>query len=354
MKPLPLALFALAACTPKDDDTADTQPSIDVCAEAGLPSSYDQVQADYQAAEVATFALGDQVMDLWHAGDIDAIRTMCSPDVQAMVSKADLESIYEQVFEYAPVEDLIDRRSMGVGRGMYDASTWDWQGIVLAITWGFDADGAIMGLSLSQASSLPEPYPDYDSAVQFTFPLDCLAYTAWGGRDELHNYHTYYAPNAYAYDFIMWTEGGTCTEPCESNEDYWIFGQPLYAPAAGTVVEAEDGNPDMPPGQTDPPALEGNHVTLEVAEGEYLLMAHMQSGSVQVAVGDTVEQGQHIGNVGNSGNTTEAHLHMHLQDQVVYGSQAESMPQDFYGIVVDGVDVARGMPAGSSFVRRGD
>jgi len=353
MQHLPLALLALAACTPTDD-TADTQPTVDVCAEAGLPSSYDQVSADYLALEAATFALGDSVMDLFHAGDIDAIWTMCSPDVQALVSKADLESIYDQVFETAPVDQLIGRRSMGVGRGMYDASTWDWQGIVLAITWGFDAEGQLSALSINQASDLPEPYPDYDSSVEFAFPLGCLVYTAWGGRDELHNYHTYYAPNAYAYDFIMWQQGGTCAEPCEANEDYWIFGQPLYAPAAGTVAEAEDGNPDMPPGEKDPPALEGNHVTIEVAPGEYLLMAHMQNGSVLVATGDTVERGQHIGNVGNSGNTTESHLHIHLQDQVVYGAQAESMPQDFYGIMVDGEDVARGMPAGSSFVVPGD
>lgn len=351
MRSLPPALLALAACTPKDD-TADTQPSVDSCAEAGLPSSYEQVQADYEAAQAEVYARGDEVMALFHAGDIDAIWAMCSPEVQAMLSKADLHSVYEQVFEYAPVVQLIERRSMGVGRGMYDASTWDWQGIVLAITWGFDAEGTLVGLSLGQASELPEPYPDYESAVEFAFPLDCLVYTAWGGKDELHNYHTYYAPNAYAYDFIMWQDGGSCAEPCEENADYYIFGQPLYAPAAGTVVEAEDGNPDMPPGETDPPALEGNHVVIEVAPGEYLLMAHMQDGSVVPAEGDAVEQGQYLGNVGNSGNTTEAHLHIHLQDQVTYGSEAEAMPQDFYGIVVDGSQVARGMPIGSTFVTR--
>jgi hypothetical protein len=349
-----LALLALSACTPDPDDTADTQPVVDVCAEAGLPSSYDQVSADYLALEAKSFAMGDQVMDLFHAGDIDAIWAMCSPDVQALLTKADLESVYDQVFASVPVDQLIDRRSMGVGRGMYDASTWDWQGIVLAITWGFDTEGQLSALAINQASELAEPYPDYDSTVEFTFPLDCLAYTAWGGKDELHNYHTYYAPSAYAYDFLIWQEGGSCAEPCEANEDYWIFGQPLYAPAAGTVVEAEDVHEDMPPGQKDPQGLEGNHVTLEVAPGEYLLLAHMQSGSVLVAVGDTVEQGQHIGNVGNSGNTTEAHLHIHLQDQESYGNQGQTMPQDFYDIVVDGVDMARGMPVGSTFVTRSE
>jgi hypothetical protein len=347
-----LPLMLLAACTP-EGDTGDTQAP-DLCAAQGLPSRYEQVQAEYEAAEATAFALGDQVMALFHAGDTQSIWDMSSPEVQALVSAEDLASIHDQVFALSPVDQLIDRRSMGVGRGMYDASTWDWRGIVLAITWGFDQQGRLSALSISQASELPEPYPEYDSAVEFAFPLDCLAYTAWGGRDELHNYHTYYAPNAYAYDFIMWLEGGTCVEPCESNEDYHIFGQPLHAPAAGTVVEADDAHEDMPPGEMDPQGLEGNHVTLEVAEGEYLLLAHMQSGSVQVAVGDVVEQGQYLGNVGNSGNTTEAHLHIHLQDQIHYGSQAQSMPQDFYGIVVDGEESARGMPAGSSFVRRAD
>ncbi len=355
MRSLPaLLLPLLTACPTPDDSATDTQPAVDVCAEQGLPSSHDQVQAAYDAAEAEAVEQGDAVMALFHAGDIDAVWELCTADVQALITKDDLQAIYEQIFAVEPVDDLVDRRSLATGRSMYDISSWDWLGITLAISWAFDDDGQLAGLGIQQASELPDPNPDYDSAVAFELPFDCLVYTAWGGRDELHNYHTAYAQGAYAYDFLIWHDGGTCAEPCEDNEDYYIFGQPLYAPAAGTVVEVEDVHPDMPPGEMDPVALEGNHVTLEVAEGEYLLLAHMQSGSVQVAVGDVVEQGQHIGDVGNSGNTTEAHLHIHLQDQVSYTASALSMPQDFYGIVVDGSATERGMPVGGQFVVRAD
>ena len=53
---------------------------------------------------------------------------------------------------------------------------------------------------------------------------------------------------------------------------------------------------------------------IEVADGEYLLIAHMQPGSLTVAVGDVVESGKQIGLVGNSGNTSGPHIHIHLHD----------------------------------------
>ncbi|MEZ7171746.1 M23 family metallopeptidase [Sporosarcina sp. OR05] len=42
-------------------------------------------------------------------------------------------------------------------------------------------------------------------------------------------------------------------------------------------------------------------------------MAHMKEGSVAVAKGDTVTTGQLLGKVGNSGNTSEPHLHIHAE-----------------------------------------
>lgn len=58
----------------------------------------------------------------------------------------------------------------------------------------------------------------------------------------------------------------------------------------------------------------GNHVILDLGEGTFAVYAHVQRGSLRVKAGDTVRAGQRLGRVGNSGNTTESHLHFHLMD----------------------------------------
>jgi hypothetical protein len=101
------------------------------------------------------------------------------------------------------------------------------------------------------------------------------------------------------------------------NESYLAFGEPLLAVADATVVSVVSDRPDITPRQL--PQLEalsqatGNAVVLDLGDGVYALYAHMQEGSATVEVGDEVKRGDVIGNLGNSGNTSEAHLHFQLQ-----------------------------------------
>jgi hypothetical protein len=98
---------------------------------------------------------------------------------------------------------------------------------------------------------------------------------------------------------------------------YLSYGQPLIAAAAGRVVEARRGFADQsPPDNPTPPPfvdLPGNHVTLRVGPGMYLLYAHMKPGSVRVRVGERVRRGQVLGKLGNSGNSATPHLHLQVQ-----------------------------------------
>lgn len=101
-------------------------------------------------------------------------------------------------------------------------------------------------------------------------------------------------------------------------ENYFCYGQEVFAVAPGVVVQAQDGLPNQVPGKLpeglDINQADGNHVVMEIAPGHYALYAHMKPGSVRVKVGDQVREGQVIGLVGNSGNTSEPHLHFHLMD----------------------------------------
>jgi len=88
--------------------------------------------------------------------------------------------------------------------------------------------------------------------------------------------------------------------------------------ADGTVVGFKDGIPEnVPPSRAVPITLEtvgGNHVILDIGGGHFAFYAHLQPGKIRVKMGDRVKRGQVIGLVGNSGNSTEPHLHFHISD----------------------------------------
>lgn len=129
-------------------------------------------------------------------------------------------------------------------------------------------------------------------------------------------------PQRFAIDWLQLRPDGTTHEgDAKDNRNYRAYGQPVYAVANGVVSEAKDGIPENIPGATSravPITLEtvaGNHIMLNLGDGVYALYAHVQPGSIKVKVGDKVRQGQVLALLGNSGNSTEPHLHFHLIDR---------------------------------------
>ncbi len=113
---------------------------------------------------------------------------------------------------------------------------------------------------------------------------------------------------------------------------YVTFGQPVTAPCAGHVVVAADGAPDMSPPEPDRAHMAGNYVMLDCA-GVWVLLGHLQHGSVDVQNGQVVLTGDVLGRVGNSGNTSEPHLHIHAQQP---GTDAEPMSGEPLPVRLDG------------------
>ncbi len=165
--------------------------------------------------------------------------------------------------------------------------------------------------------------------VRLAFPLRGGTFAvASGGSHPLLNPHLEPPPRArargwlaqsHAVDLVALNRWGMRARGLQpaSLDDYAVFGAAVVAPCDGGVVDAVDGLPDRVPPASDPDHLAGNHVVLACrdARGEpfWVLLAHLRSGSVQVAAGEDVRVGDPIGRVGNSGKTTEPHLHVHAQ-----------------------------------------
>jgi murein DD-endopeptidase MepM/ murein hydrolase activator NlpD len=124
----------------------------------------------------------------------------------------------------------------------------------------------------------------------------------------------------FAIDWVQpGDDGKTHSGDASKNASYHAYGKDALAVADGTVVETKDGIAENVPGPTRavPITLEtigGNHVVLDIGGGAFAFYAHLQPGSLKVKVGEHVKRGRVLGLVGNSGNSSEPHLHFHVMD----------------------------------------
>jgi hypothetical protein len=103
--------------------------------------------------------------------------------------------------------------------------------------------------------------------------------------------------------------------------DYVAYGAKIHSVADGRVVSAVNDRPEAPinndpvaPGVHNPAQFAGNSAVVKIGPSEYAIYAHMQPGSVRVKAGQRVRTGQVIGLLGNSGNSSQPHLHFSIQD----------------------------------------
>jgi hypothetical protein len=214
----------------------------------------------------------------------------------------------------------------------------------LMIQLAFDSNEKVGGFSVRPQQGEPsQAFEGYQTKTELHLPFKGDWFVFWGGRNREQNYHVDSVDQRYAYDILMMREGKSFEGDPKSLDSYFSFGQKLLAPAGGRVVVALDGLPDQIPGEMDRSNPPGNHVIIDHGNNEYSLLAHLQQGSVKVNVGDVVETGQLLGLCGNSGNTSEPHLHYHLQNSDQFG-KGHGLPAPFHSYSADGFKVDKGEP----------
>lgn len=147
------------------------------------------------------------------------------------------------------------------------------------------------------------------------FPFQDEWYVFCGGTNSPINYHYAYENQRYAYDFVIMNESISYDGDPTLNESYFAFGKEYLAPADGVVVEVENSVEDNTPvGTMNEKQPLGNYVILDHGNNEFSYLAHFKNQSVTVDIGDKVKQGDSLGQVGNSGNSSEPHIHFHVAD----------------------------------------
>ena len=205
----------------------------------------------------------------------------------------------------------------------------------------------VTGLSSFVFASTPYPssHDRRPSQVRFRLPLDGPITVAWGGGSVATNYHVVAPDQRWAYDLLVTRDGATHRGDGSKLKDYYYYGLPVLAPADGTVHTVVDGHAEMPPGKLGGSPAGGNQLVITVAPGQYLFLCHLQPGSIRVRKGDAVRAGQAVARGGNSGNTSEPHLHVHLQDTPEDG-WGEGIPLYFHDYRLAGQIIRRAIPLG--------
>ncbi|MGE0705866.1 MAG: M23 family metallopeptidase, partial [Vicinamibacterales bacterium] len=222
-------------------------------------------------------------------------------------------------------------------------------------TWKRTAAFAILAglvITLPVYRTFPSAYDDTPSDVLMDLPLEGPVTVAWGGRSPGRNYHVGSPAERWAFDLLITVDGVSHRNAGKVVTDYYAYDTPVHAPADGLVVSVRDGVPDAVPGEAEPDQVGGNTIVMEVAPNQYLFLVHLKAGSLRVAPGERVKRGDIVAHVGNSGNTSEPHLHIHLQDAPSL-ERAQGIPFYFsnYVDVRANTYVQRGIPRGG--IRRG-
>lgn len=179
-----------------------------------------------------------------------------------------------------------------------------------------------------------------DPPVRLALPLTVPCQVQNSPADRVPSHGTHVMATTYAIDLVPVDVHGRrsnvrdwrtalATEPPER---FVGFGAAVLAPTGGTVVTAHDGEPDhearrsqlsLVPyalGQASrlrqgAAALAGNHVVIELPDGRaYAAIVHLRRGSLRVRPGDHVRVGEHLADCGNSGNSTDPHVHLQVMD----------------------------------------
>lgn len=299
-------------------------------------------------AQADTLARGQGVAAAFLRGEVGAIWAEMTPDMQRAIGAPEhLAALRGKVeTDFGHEEEVLSEQVVRQGGHSVFTREARWSGFSqpVRLLVAFDQNNRIAGFWIGAVPvAAPSAHLNYETKARLRLPFEGAWHVVWGGREIEQNYHAIDAGQRFALDLLVLKEGRSHAGGPAVLENYHCWGRPILAPADAVVANAVDDLPDQKIGQSDPRNPLGNHVVLDFGNGEYGFLAHLKQGSVRVAKGDRVTSGMEIGRCGNSGNTSEPHLHFHLQNSPLFG-QGEGLPAQFVNYHAGDALVERGEP----------
>jgi len=208
-------------------------------------------------------------------------------------------------------------------------------------------------VALLQFRPAPPPsgnrWVDYKDTTKLRFPFDGDWFVYQGGRDIYQNPDAYRDAERYSLAFTVLKDGRPFSGDGTKNDQFYCYGQPVLAPADGTVVMINNTFADNIPGRVEEIMPTGNRVLISHGNKEYSLLMHLKQNSIKVKTGEKVKAGQPVGECGNSGNSPAPHLEYRLQNSSGRPLPM-TLPAQFIDYVADGAPVTIGEPLRGQFV----
>jgi murein DD-endopeptidase MepM/ murein hydrolase activator NlpD/urea transporter len=142
----------------------------------------------------------------------------------------------------------------------------------------------------------------------------------WTVSQGFSGEHTHRGLWRHALDFVVLKGGKSFTNRGNRLEDFFCYGLPVLSPVYGQVWHVVNHVADNAPGTINAVDNWGNYVLLRLADGKFVLLAHLQPGSAPLLPGAWVKPGDLLGLCGNSGRSPQPHIHLHVQTAAVLGA----------------------------------
>lgn len=255
----------------------------------------------------------EQIVDYYNRSQPDSIYSMFSGDMKKELPANQTNDFFKQLYkDYGLIKKFTFVSASGAG----NRYKTDFENGILWMDVLEDKQGSLDGLRFSPYTGPDEKTGIIRNQTKLALPFNGEWFVFWGGDTKEQNYHVSSASQRHAFDIVIADSSGkTYRTNGKTNEDYYAFGQPIISPCDAEVKAVIEGVPDNIPGIMNPDKLTGNSIVLKTANDEYLLLAHLKMNSVKAKPGDKVKKSQLLGLCGNSGNSSEPHLHFHIQNR---------------------------------------
>lgn len=241
---------------------------------------------------------------------------------------------------------------LGIPMFIYDAPIWKmlWAfwlfaiiEILLTLPIVIQSLGQLVAMIIIPLIHRPVPnLLNYKNKVEYSLPFTGEWLVVNGGVDKALSHSWGINSQRYAYDFIKTdNQLKSYKDDRKKLDNYYSYGRDIIAPADGMVVELSNKSKDskmMWHHSTDPLIrdIRGNYIVIKHSDNEYSFIAHIKPNSFLVQKGDQVKRYQKLAECGNSGNSTEPHIHFHIQNRKGFVLSA-GLPVKFKNIKVQKV-----------------